>query len=274
MSETFKVACIQICADNDQSENLSQAEQYCRDAHTAGADLICLPEYFAAIEISDQVTLEKAVPEADHPALQLMLSLASELNCWLQIGSLPIRVSEEQVNNRAFLINHHGEITARYNKIHLFDVDLQGGESYHESDAVDHGKEAVIAELPWGKLGMSICYDIRFPYLYRELAQAGADFLTIPAAFTQKTGEAHWHVLARARAIENGCYVFATGQNGVRHTGRATFGHSLIIDPWGEVIADAGPDEGFIIASIDPARVDEVRTMVPSLQHDRSYIQS
>lgn len=274
MTAPFKAACIQFCADDDESANLIKAESLCREAQAAGADFICLAEYFCAIEVSDQVTLSKAVYEEDHPALHKMQILAKELNCWMQIGSLPIRVSENQVNNRAFLLDKNGEIRARYNKIHLFDVSLKDGEAYHESDAVEYGKEAVNADIPWGNLGMTICYDVRFPYLFRDLAQAGADFITIPAAFTQTTGEAHWHVLTRSRAIENGCYVIATGQSGVRHTGRATYGHSVIIDPWGKVLADAGADEGFIIAEIDPRKVREVREMVPSLQHDRRYVQS
>ena len=271
MTEKFTAACLQFCAGDDQTANIKQAVQLTRECQAAGAQLICLPEYFAAIEVDDETTLLKAQREAEHPALQTFRKLAKELLVWIQIGSLPIRVSETQVNNRAFLINPKGEIAARYNKIHLFDVDLSNGESYHESKAVQAGTELIVADLPWGKLGLSICYDIRFPDQFRRLAQSGASFLATPAAFTQKTGEAHWHVLQRARAIENGCFVFAAGQCGVRETGRATYGHSLIIDPWGTILADAGEGTGFITAEIDPNRVSEVRSMVPSLQHGRSY---
>lgn len=271
MAKKFKVGCLQFCADNDLEANLKQAEILTRQTHEAGADLICLPEYFAAIEVDDQTTLEKALTEEQHPALQLFRSLAKELSVWIQIGSLPIRVSESQVNNRAFLINSSGEIVARYNKIHLFDVTLNDGESYKESDAVMPGTEAVVAKTPWGKLGMSVCYDVRFSDQYKSMAKAGAEFITVPAAFTQTTGEAHWHTLLRARAIETGCYVFAAGQCGIRHTGRATYGHSLIIDPWGVILADAGEDDGFVVAEIDPVKISEVREMVPSLRHDRKY---
>ncbi len=271
MARTFKVGCIQFCADDDLGANLKQAELLARQTHAAGANLICLPEYFAAIEVDDQTTLEKAVTEDQHPALQLFCSLAKELSVWIQSGSLPVRINDTQVNNRAFLINDSGEIVARYNKIHLFDVSLENDESYLESEAVKPGVESVVTKTPWGNLGMSICYDIRFPELYRTMAKKGADFFTIPAAFTQTTGEAHWHVLLRARAIENGCFVFAADQNGVRHTGRATYGHSLIVDPWGNILADAGTEAGFIVADIDPIKVHEARQMIPSLQHDRKF---
>ncbi len=269
MAGAFKVGCLQFCADNDLSANLKQAELLTRQTCAAGAELICLPEYFAAIEVDDQITLKKAFTEDQHPALQQFCVLAQELSVWIQLGSLPIRVSDEQINNRAFLINSAGDIVARYNKIHLFDVGLNNGESYQESAVVKPGTEIIVAGTPWGRLGMSVCYDVRFPEQYRTMAKRGADFITIPAAFTRTTGEAHWHTLLRARAIENGCFVFAACQNGVRHTGRATYGHSLIIDPWGNILADAGDDAGFIVAEVDPDRVREVREMVPSLSHDR-----
>ncbi|MFK8068889.1 MAG: carbon-nitrogen hydrolase family protein [Gammaproteobacteria bacterium] len=271
MTQNFNVGCLQFCADNDLEVNLKLAEKLTRQSAEAGADLICLPEYFSAIEIDDQSTLKNARLEEQHPVLSQFKVLAKELSVWIQIGSMPIRVNEIQVNNRAFLINSDGKITARYNKIHLFDVMLNKGESYHESDVVMPGTEAVVAKTPWGKLGMSVCYDVRFADQYRAMAKKGADFLTVPAAFTQTTGQAHWHTLLRARAIETGCYVFAASQNGVRHTGRATYGHSLIIDPWGVILADAGEEDGFIIAEIDPAKIQEAREMIPALQHDREY---
>ncbi|MGH7033927.1 MAG: nitrilase-related carbon-nitrogen hydrolase, partial [Stellaceae bacterium] len=159
----------------------------------------------------------------------------------------------------------------RYDKIHMFDVDLPGGESYRESSAYRPGNRAVVAATPWGRLGLSVCYDLRFPHLYRALAQGGADFLAVPAAFTVPTGRAHWHVLLRARAIENGCFVLAPAQEGEHAEGRRTYGHSLIVAPWGEVLAEAQEGVGFITAEIDPGRIEEARRAVPSLRHDRPF---
>ncbi len=173
--------------------------------------------------------------------------------------------------NRAYMLDPKGGIVARYDKIHLFDVDLKGGETYRESDTVRGGDRAVLAPTPWCLVGMSICYDLRFAYLYRALAQAGASFLTIPAAFTHTTGKAHWHILVRARAIETGCFVFAPCQSGTHAEGRRTYGHSLVVDPWGEVLADGGEEEGFVTAVIDPAKVEEARRMIPALRHDRAF---
>jgi len=271
MDETFTVACIQNCADARIEQNLQDCLAWSRSAHADGADLVCLPENFTSIEVNDELMLQHALEEAEHPALPACSALASELGIWMLLGSLTIRTPSGRVNNRSYLLDDQGQIRARYNKIHLFDVSLKGDESYQESRAVEPGGAAVLTTTPWGKLGMSICYDLRFPHLYRSLAQAGAVFITVPAAFTQTTGEAHWHVLQRARAIENGCYLFAPNQCGVRSTGRATYGHSLIIDPWGRVLADGGDKPGYILAEIDPAQVHEARTMIPSLQHDRPY---
>jgi predicted amidohydrolase len=214
---------------------------------------------------------EKAFAEEDHPALSAFRALARDVDLWLLIGSLAIRLGRDKVANRSILLDNQGRIVARYDKIHLFDVDLDGGESYRESETIAPGDRAVIADTPWGRLGMSVCYDLRFPHLYRSLAKAGADFLSIPAAFTRTTGRAHWHVLQRARAIETGCYVFAPAQCGVHALGRETFGHALIVDPWGVVLADAGKDVGFIMAEIDLAAVAEARRKIPALTHDRPY---
>jgi predicted amidohydrolase len=269
MDSTFKVACVQNCAEADLERNIADCEALTREAAAAGARLICLPEHFACLTRNDADMLAAAVPEAAHPALDRFRVLARELRCWLLLGSLAIKLPGGKINNRSFLIDDAGGITARYDKAHLFDVTLKGGETYLESSAVEPGNSAVIARLPWGNLGMSVCYDLRFAYLYRMLAQGGAEFLSIPAAFTRTTGVAHWHVLVRARAIETGCFVFAPGQCGVRSWGRATFGHSLIVDPWGAVLAEAGDEQGYVIAEVDPARVAEVRAMIPSLRHDR-----
>jgi len=224
---------------------------------------------------------EKACREADDPFLAGMRSVARETGAWLLIGSLVIDpigepgavAAETRLANRSFLINPGGGIVARYDKIHMFDIDLPGGESYRESNAYRPGGSTVVVEMPWGRLGMSVCYDVRFPHLYRALAQSGADFLTVPSVFTVPTGRAHWHVLLRARAIENGCFVFAPAQWGEHAAGRRSYGHSLIVDPWGEVLADAGEGIGIISASVELARIGEMRNMVPSLQHDRRFTQ-
>lgn len=267
--DSFTVACVQNCAADDLAANLDTAGRLVREAATAGAELICLPEFYCSIESSDASYFENGFEADAHPALAHARGLAAELGCWLLLGSIPVRFEAGRVHNRSFLLAPDGGVRATYNKVHLFDVEIRDGQRYLESSSVAPGAEAVVAELPWGRLGLSICYDVRFPYLYRTLAQGGADFLTVPAAFTAKTGAAHWHTLVRARAIENGCFVFAPGQCGVRPWGRRTYGHSLIVDPWGEVLADAGEEEGFITATIDPARVAEARRMIPALEHDR-----
>jgi predicted amidohydrolase len=193
------------------------------------------------------------------------------LHIHLHIGSLAIKVSPERAANRSFVIDPKGEIIARYDKIHMFDVDLAGGESYRESRSYQPGESAVVTDLPWGRLGLTICYDLRFPLLHRALADAGASFIAIPAAFTRQTGEAHWNVLMRARAIENTAFVFAAAQGGRHEDGRETFGHSLIVDPWGRILAEGGTEPGVVLASIDPAEVAAVRAKIPSLQHGRRF---
>ena len=271
MSNTFRVACIQNCADDDLDKNIRETTTLVRSAREAGADLICLPENFTLIEVNDARLLERAFTEETHPALPHFRDLAKALGVSLLLGSLAIKLPSGKVNNRSYLLDGEGNIVARYNKLHLFDVDLKAGESYRESNTVEPGDRAVLARTPWGLLGLTVCYDLRFAYLYRSLAQAGASFLAIPAAFTRTTGQAHWHILLRARAIETGCYVFAPGQCGVRPSGRATYGHSLIIDPWGRILADGGEAPGFILAEIDPAKVGEARRMIPALTHDRQF---
>ena len=269
MAESFKVACVQNCAENNLDKNVEETIVLTRAAENAGAQLICLPEYFAFLAPNDQELLRAAPTEETHPALAVFRDLARELNVWILLGSLAVKVASGRVNNRSYLVDNSGNIVALYNKAHLFDVSLKGGESYRESVAVEPGEQAVVAQTPWGKLAMTVCYDVRFAYLYRMLAQAGASFLTVPAAFTRTTGQAHWHVLIRARAIETGSFVFAPGQCGRRSWGRATFGHSLIVDPWGTVLADGGEEPGFICAEIDPTRVEDARQMIPALTHDR-----
>jgi predicted amidohydrolase len=188
---------------------------------------------------------------------------------WVHVGSLAIKVSPDKAANRSFLIDPQGEIVARYDKIHMFDVDLADGETYRESRSYRAGESAVAADLPWGRLGLTVCYDLRFPALYRALAEAGASFLAIPAAFTRQTGEAHWHVLMRARAIENTSYVIAAAQGGKHENGRETFGHSLVVNPWGRIIAEGGTEPGVVMAEIDLADISTARARIPSLEHGR-----
>ena len=272
MTSPFKVACVQNCATNDLAANLATVEQLVRDAHKKGAALVCMPEFFCNLEPADGSYYDNGFDADDHPALAAMRTVGRELGLWLLLGSMPVKAAGRKVYNRSIVLDPQGTVIASYDKIHLFDVAIKDGQSYKESNGVAAGNEAVIAALPWGGLGLTICYDVRFPYLYRQLAQHGASFLSIPAAFTAKTGAAHWHTLVRARAIETGCYVFAPGQCGTRPWGRATYGHSLIVDPWGTVLADGGEEEGVIVAEVDPARVAEVRRMIPALSHDRSIV--
>lgn len=271
MTDRFSVACVQTNSGREVLPNIAAAGRLVRDARKAGADLILLPENVAMLEPNDQLLQQKALTEHQHPAVAGFAELARETGAWLLVGSLAVRMSSDKVANRSVLMDPAGNIVARYDKIHLFDVDLNEKESYRESARIAPGAQAVVATTPWGGLGMTICYDLRFPHLYRSLANRGADFLAVPAAFTRVTGRAHWHVLQRARAIENGCYVFAPAQCGDHAEGRQTYGHSLIINPWGEVLADGGEDVGFILAEVDSALVTEARRKIPSLSHDRPF---
>lgn len=268
---SFMAACVQLRAGRNVAANLEAAEGLVRQAVEAGATFVATPENTSLMEAERALLFEKAKPEDEDEALRALRAVAREKKIWLLIGSLPIRVAEDKLANRSFLVSPEGRIAARYDKIHMFDVDLAGGESYRESRNFAAGESAVTADLPWGRLGLSICYDLRFPQLYRALAHEGARFLTVPSAFTRQTGEAHWHVLLRARAIENGSFVFAPAQGGRHENGRETFGHSLIVAPWGEIIAEAGTEPGIVTAIVDPAKIEEARGRVPSLKHDRSF---
>lgn len=268
MSKPFTVACVQNRATEDREATVSDAVARVREA-AKRAQLICLPEFFSCLALKNRRLVTDPHVESAHPVLKTFRRLAASLDRWLLLGSLAVE-TKEGIKNRSYVLDSAGEVVARYDKVHLFDVDLKDGERYRESETFAPGAAAVTAALPWGSLGLSVCYDLRFPHLYRALAKAGADFLTIPAAFTRTTGEAHWHVLIRARAIENGSYVFAPSQCG-RHGEGETFGHSLIVDPWGEVLADGGVEPGIIYAEVDATRVAEVRGMIPSLRHDRPF---
>jgi predicted amidohydrolase len=271
MTGTFRVGLVQMRTGRDVERNVADAGSLIREAARQGAQYVQTPEITTLMEM-DRARLFAAVrPEEGNAAIARFRALAHELDIWLHVGSMAILLANGKIANRSFLISPAGEIEARCDKIHMFDVKLPGGESYRESKNYAAGDAAVVAELPWGTLGLTVCYDLRFPHLYRALAKAGADFLAIPSAFTRQTGEAHWHVLMRARAIENGCFVFAAAQAGKHESGRETYGHSLIVSPWGEVIAEAGSDAGVMVADVKPADVEAARQRIPSLQHDRPF---
>ena len=267
----FRAACVQLRSSDDIDENVGVACDLIREAKSKGASLVATPENTTLMAPDGGAKLERSFPEDRDPALPRFRALAEDLGLWLLIGSLAIRVSDSKTANRSFLINPKGQIVARYSKIHLFDVSLPSGENYRESNTVAGGDEAVAAELPWGILGLTICYDLRFPQLYRKLAQRGAFMLSVPSAFTETTGRAHWHTLLRARAIENGAFVIAPAQGGTHANGRKTYGHSLIIAPWGDILAEGGTEPSVIFADIDPALSEDARARIPNLLHDRAF---
>ena len=269
--QMVNIACVQTPAKSTFDEAIEIALRLISDAVDSGAQLICLPEYCGGLRSENGVFRPPSAPEASHPVLEALLEFSREACVWMLIGSVAVDGPEDRLVNRGFLVDDEGNIRARYDKIHLFDVDLSANERYRESAVVNPGMQAVVAETPWGGLGMTTCYDLRFPHLYRSLAQAGADILTVPAAFTQKTGEAHWEVLNRARAIENGAVVVAPCAVGAVPGGGEVYGHSLIISPWGEVLANGGEKEGSIVTTVDIATVTTARERIPSLIHDRSF---
>jgi predicted amidohydrolase len=271
MSGTFKIACVQNCAVAEVERNIDIAARLTRAAIGEGAAIVCLPEYFSGVALKDGLLHPAAFAEARHPVLQAFADLAREKRTWLLLGSLGVLAGDGRIFNRGYLIDPAGAVAARYDKIHMFDVELTKGAPLRESATIAPGDCAVLADTGFCRMGLSICYDLRFPHLYRRLAQAGAEVLAVPAAFTKVTGEAHWHVLNRARAIENGCYVVAPCQYGTLPGGAECFGHSLIVDPWGTVLADGGDAEGIVLAEIDPAAVVRARSRIPALTHDRPF---
>jgi len=268
---TFKAAMIQMRSGLAPAANIDAAARMIGEAKSAGADYVQTPEMTNILAAKREQLFSVIVDEDADTSLATLRELARMLGIYIHVGSLAIKVSPDKAANRSFLISPKGDIAARYDKIHMFDVDLAGGESYRESRSYRPGEQAVLSDLPWGRLGLTICYDLRFPALYRALAEAGATMLTIPSAFTQQTGEAHWHLLVRARAVENGCFVFAAAQAGKHESGRETFGHSLIVDPWGRVQAEGGSEPGVVMAEIDLAEVAKARARIPSLQHGRRF---
>jgi predicted amidohydrolase len=271
-NSAFNAAMVQMRTGLLPEQSLVQGTALIREAAAAGADYVQTPEVSNMMQLNRTELFKHLATEDDDASLKAYRALAAELKIHLHVGSLALLATPERAANRSFLIGPDGHVLASYDKIHMFDIDLPNGETYRESANYQPGETAVISDLPWGRIGLTICYDVRFPALYRALAETGASFLAIPAAFTQKTGEAHWHTLLRARAIENGCFVFAAAQGGVHENKRATYGHSLIIDPWGKVLAEAtGNEPGVIMARIDPVKVTEARASVPSLQHGRRF---
>lgn len=267
----FTVACVQTNASRSLKDNLETVSRLVREARERGADFILTPENVAILEPKSDALRAQADAWDENPLVAAFGSLARDVKAWLLAGSLPIKAPSGKVFNRSVLFDDKGAVVAFYDKIHLFDVDLPSGERYRESSTFEAGNRAVVAETPWGPVGLSVCYDVRFPHLYRQLAQAGARYLVVPSAFTQTTGEAHWHVLLRARAIETGAFVFAPAQTGIHAEGRRTFGHSLIVDPWGTVLVDGGDAVGVVTASIDPALCDKARGQVPAINHQPNF---
>ena len=269
---SFIAACVQSTATPDVHADIRVLTDFIREAAAKGARFIATPEYCAGLDTKGGKMFPVAFTEAEHPVLPAMQGLAKELHVWLLIGSIGVRAPDGKIFNRSFMLSPSGAIAARYDKIHLFDIDLGEGRTYHESATIEAGTSAVIAPCVDGTIGLSICYDIRFPHLYRAYAQAGAEMLAAPAAFTRITGAAHWHVLQRARAIENGAFVLAPAQGGFHEDGRGTFGHSIAIAPWGEILAEAEGDEpGVIFADLDLALVEKARSAIPSLKNGREY---
>jgi predicted amidohydrolase len=267
----FKAAMIQMRSGLTPAANVDAAAKLIAEAKSSGADYVQTPEMTNILAANAQQLFAATSDENSDPSLAAFRELAKKLGLYVHVGSLAIKILPDKAANRGFLIDPEGNIAARYDKIHMFDVDLANGESYRESSRYRPGESAVVADLPWGRLGITICYDLRFPALYRALAEAGASMLAIPSAFTQQTGEAHWNVLMRARAIENGSFVLAAAQGGLHEHGRTTYGHSLIVDPWGRVMAEGGTEPGVVMAEIDPAEAAAARAKIPSLQHGRRF---
>ena len=271
MSTKFRAACLQLNSGNDLAANLETVRAMAREAAAQGAQFVLTPEYALMMDGSGRTMRERALERDGAPALPDLTALARDLGVWLLAGSLTLRADDERIANRSFLIAADGKVVATYDKIHMFDCRLPDGKVIRESSAYRPGERAVTAETPWGRIGLTVCYDLRFPGLFRALARAGAQFITVPSSFQRQTGRAHWHALLRARAIENECFIFAPAMCGDHPGNRQTYGHSLIIDPWGEILSEGDEAAGIIYADIDPARVAKVRGMIPSLEHDRPF---
>jgi predicted amidohydrolase len=266
----FVAACVQMRSGRDPVTNRDAAAALVREAAGQGAHYVQTPEMTSLVERSRSALFETVGPEERDLTLAALCEVARERRIVVHVGSIAVRAGDK-IANRAFVIDADGEIAASSDKVHLFDVDLPGGEIWRESATYTGGERAVLAETPWGLLGLTICYDVRFPALYRALAEGGASFLSAPACFTRQTGKAHWHVLQRARAIETGSFMISAAQGGVHEDGRETFGHSLIVDPWGRILAEAGTEPGVILAEIDTSLVDDARGRIPTLKNARPF---
>lgn len=271
MPRPIEIACLQTRSMPTFEAALEEAMPLAEQAVETGAEFLFLPEYCGGLASLGSALVPPAAEEAAHPFLQAFIAFAAENEVWVMLGSIAVSGPDGKIINRGFVIDNHGRIVSRYDKIHLFDVQISEHEVYRESTRVVAGGQAVIIDTPFGKIGHTICYDLRFPHLYRDLAKAGAEILCVPAAFVQKTGEAHWHVLNRARAIENGTFVLAPCAVGDIPGGGASYGHSLVVNPWGEVAADGGAKPGLVRTTIDLDEVATARQRIPSLNHDRTY---
>jgi len=273
LTKSFKVALVQITASADPSKNASANRAYADEAVSAGADFIMFPEVCNMIEPDRDACREKAKDVLEDQTIVNLQACARQNAVWVLVGSVVVQsdITPGKLANRSVFIDDQGAIVATYDKMHLFDVDVGSGDVYRESDTYQAGAGLTLASTPWGPLGMTVCYDLRFPHMYRDLAKAGAIMMTVPSAFTRPTGEAHWHALLRARAIETGAFVFAPAQTGVHSGGRKTYGHSIAINPWGEVLADGGVETGLTCIDIDPAESISARKRIPALKHDRNY---
>ena len=271
LKRKFNIACLQTSPKPDFQSALEEAIVLAEESIEAGADFIALPEYCGGLKTEGSAFAPPFATEENHPVLKGLRDFAKKRKKYLLIGSIAVTGPAGKILNRSYIVDEFGNIISRYDKIHLFDIKFSEKESYCESVTVSGGQAAVICQTPLGCFGQTICYDLRFPHLYRKLSQAGAKILLVPAAFTKKTGEAHWHVLNRARAIENGAFVVAPCAVGKVEGGGESYGHSLIINPWGEILADAGSDSGLINANIDLEEVNSARMRIPSLKHDKSF---
>ncbi|GAB2186979.1 carbon-nitrogen hydrolase family protein [Roseibium sp. LAB1] len=270
---SFTAACIQLRSGKTISDNADAAESLIRAAAKDGAHYVQTPEMSNVLVRSREELLERISDADDDQFLKRSRALAADLGIYLHLGSLAVLAGNGKVANRAFLIAPDGNILATYDKIHMFDVDLPNGESWRESATYEPGTQTVIADLPFAKVGMAVCYDIRFPAIFRTQARQGAQVLTGPAAFTRQTGQAHWHVLQRSRAIENGAYVISAAQGGAHEDGRETYGHSLVVDPWGAVIAELDNDApGYVLAEIEPKKVADARARIPAIANERDFV--
>ena len=265
------LGCVQLSPGGDRAINVDNAINGIRTAARRGAMLVTLPEYATFLHASGREMRSNALPEQDDPALARFRDIAREEGVWILVGSLALAAEGDRMSNRSLLLSAAGAIVARYDKLHMFDATLPGGRVIRESSAYTAGSRAVVAQTPWATLGMTICYDVRFPHLYRALSQAGAEILMVPSAFTKATGTLHWKSLLQSRAIENGAYVVAAATCGTHPGGHQTYGHSMVVDPDGTIIAEAGDEPEVLVVEIDLAKVDKARSRIPSLTHDRVF---